>query len=41
MAWVYLVIAGMMEWGWPVGLKYLRMIRAAPDEKAAATTRIV
>jgi len=21
MAWVYLVIAGMFEWGWPVGLK--------------------
>jgi quaternary ammonium compound-resistance protein SugE len=21
-AWVYLVIAGIMEWGWPVGLKY-------------------
>jgi quaternary ammonium compound-resistance protein SugE len=21
MAWVYLVIAGMCEWGWPVGLK--------------------
>ncbi len=22
MAWIYLLIAGMMEWGWPVGLKY-------------------
>lgn len=22
MAWLYLVIAGIMEWGWPVGLKY-------------------
>jgi len=21
MAWVYLLIAGMLEWGWPVGLK--------------------
>lgn len=21
MAWVYLVIAGVFEWGWPVGLK--------------------
>ncbi|HEY8503229.1 MAG TPA: multidrug efflux SMR transporter [Gemmataceae bacterium] len=21
MAWVYLVIAGVMEWGWPIGLK--------------------
>ena len=21
MAWVYLVIAGFFEWGWPVGLK--------------------
>ncbi|KXX63293.1 MULTISPECIES: DMT family transporter [Marichromatium] len=21
MAWIYLVIAGMFEWGWPVGLK--------------------
>jgi quaternary ammonium compound-resistance protein SugE len=22
MAWVYLVIAGVFEWGWPVGLKF-------------------
>jgi quaternary ammonium compound-resistance protein SugE len=22
MAWVYLVIAGVFEWGWPLGLKY-------------------
>ena len=22
MAWVYLVIAGIMEWGWPIGLKF-------------------
>ncbi|MFT3880934.1 MAG: multidrug efflux SMR transporter [Gemmatales bacterium] len=22
MAWLYLIIAGIMEWGWPVGLKY-------------------
>lgn len=21
MAWVYLVVAGVFEWGWPVGLK--------------------
>jgi quaternary ammonium compound-resistance protein SugE len=21
MAWVYLVVAGLFEWGWPVGLK--------------------
>jgi len=21
MAWVYLIIAGLFEWGWPVGLK--------------------
>jgi quaternary ammonium compound-resistance protein SugE len=21
MAWVFLIIAGMFEWGWPVGLK--------------------
>ena len=21
MAWVYLVVAGIFEWGWPVGLK--------------------
>jgi quaternary ammonium compound-resistance protein SugE len=21
-AWVYLVIAGIMEWGWPMGLKF-------------------
>jgi quaternary ammonium compound-resistance protein SugE len=22
MAWVYLLIAGIFEWGWPVGLKF-------------------
>lgn len=22
MAWTYLIIAGVFEWGWPVGLKY-------------------
>ena len=22
MAWTYLLIAGVMEWGWPMGLKY-------------------
>ena len=22
MAWVYLIIAGIMEWGWPMGLKF-------------------
>lgn len=22
MAWIYLVIAGIMEWGWPMGLKF-------------------
>jgi quaternary ammonium compound-resistance protein SugE len=22
MSWVYLVIAGIMEWGWPMGLKF-------------------
>lgn len=22
MAWVYLIIAGVIEWGWPMGLKY-------------------
>lgn len=22
MPWVYLVIAGIMEWGWPIGLKF-------------------
>ena len=21
MAWIYLIIAGVLEWGWPVGLK--------------------
>lgn len=21
-AWVYLIIAGIMEWGWPLGLKF-------------------
>jgi quaternary ammonium compound-resistance protein SugE len=21
MAWIYLIIAGLFEWGWPVGLK--------------------
>ena len=22
MEWIYLLIAGILEWGWPVGLKY-------------------
>lgn len=22
LAWVYLILAGIFEWGWPVGLKY-------------------
>lgn len=22
MAWIYLIIAGIFEWGWPVGLKF-------------------
>ena len=22
MAWTYLIIAGIMEWGWPMGLKF-------------------
>jgi quaternary ammonium compound-resistance protein SugE len=22
MAWVYLIVAGIFEWGWPIGLKY-------------------
>jgi len=22
MAWIYLVIAGIFEWGWPIGLKF-------------------
>ena len=22
MAWIYLVIAGILEWGWPMGLKF-------------------
>lgn len=29
MAWVYLVVAGIFEWGWPVGLK-LGMTDAGP-----------
>lgn len=22
MAWIYLIVAGVFEWGWPVGLKF-------------------
>jgi len=22
MAWVYLIVAGVFEWGWPIGLKF-------------------
>lgn len=29
MAWVYLIIAGLFEWGWPLGLK-LGMAEAGP-----------
>jgi quaternary ammonium compound-resistance protein SugE len=25
MPWVYLLIAGVMEWGWPIGLKFASM----------------
>ena len=25
MAWLYLLIAGIMEWGWPIGLKFASM----------------
>jgi len=31
-AWVYLVIAGVMEWGWPMGLKFA----AEPAKRAWA-----
>jgi hypothetical protein len=26
MAWVYLVLAGIMEWGWPLGIVGLKMV---------------
>ncbi len=29
MAWVYLIIAGFFEWGWPIGLK-LGLTEAGP-----------
>lgn len=22
MAWIYLIVAGIFEWGWPIGLKF-------------------
>jgi quaternary ammonium compound-resistance protein SugE len=25
MPWIYLLIAGVMEWGWPIGLKFASM----------------
>jgi len=25
MPWLYLLIAGVMEWGWPIGLKFAAM----------------
>ncbi|HET6350291.1 MAG TPA: multidrug efflux SMR transporter [Candidatus Krumholzibacteria bacterium] len=25
MPWIYLLIAGVMEWGWPIGLKFAAM----------------
>jgi quaternary ammonium compound-resistance protein SugE len=33
-AWTYLVIAGIMEWGWPVGLK----VAANPAHRLWAVT---
>jgi len=30
MAWLYLLIAGIMEWGWPIGLKFA----ASPGHRA-------
>lgn len=32
MPWVYLLIAGVMEWGWPIGLK----LAAMPQHRAWA-----
>lgn len=40
MAWVYLVLGGMFEWGWPMGLKFGwtdQGVRAGPLIFAAAS----
>jgi quaternary ammonium compound-resistance protein SugE len=37
MAWTYLVLAGVMEWGWPVGLK----LAANPAHRVWAITLAV
>jgi len=36
MAWIYLIIAGIFEWGWPIGLKL-----AWKDEQFALIPAIV
>jgi quaternary ammonium compound-resistance protein SugE len=40
MAWVYLIVAGIMEWGWPLGLKFAwtgHSIRIGPAVIAVAS----
>jgi len=40
MAWAYLIVAGIMEWGWPLGLKFAwseQSIRLGPAAVAVVS----
>ena len=41
MAWIYLIIAGVMEWGWPIGLKFASQPRHRPWSIPLAIVSIV
>lgn len=41
MPWVYLLIAGVMEWGWPIGLKFAAMPQHRPWAIALAIVSII
>ena len=35
MAWIYLLLAGIAEWGWPMGLKFPIQKTRAKQSKAS------
>ena len=41
MPWVYLFVAGVMEWGWPIGLKFASQAQHRPWAIPLAIVSIV